>query len=69
MQSQSSGILSYVVVYVGLSTDVSKNISFICRIKQSLYPDGYSITIPRNVWNYLTTHSDIPEDFTRRQHY
>ena len=70
MQSHSSGILCYVVVYVGLSTDVSKNsISFTFRIKHSLYPDGYSITIFRNVWNSLTTHSNIPEDFTRRQHY
>ena len=40
-QSQSSEILFYVVVYVGLSTDVSKNyISFTFRIKQSFYHDG-----------------------------
>lgn len=70
MQSKSSGILCYVVVYVGFSTDVSKNsISFTFRIKHSLYPDGYSITIFRKVWNSLTTHSNIPEDFTCRQHY
>ena len=70
LQIQTSGILCYVIVYVDLSTDVPKNfISFTYRIKQSLYPGGYSITILRNVWKYLTTHSNIPQDFTRQQHY
>ena len=62
LQIQSCGILCYVVVYVGLITDVSKRyISFTYRIKQSLYPDGYRITILRNVWNYLTTHRVISQ--------